>query len=47
MLQNKKLFISRVRFHINQRVNIPHAIQACEIISFVDSLVINLVFSIK
>ncbi len=32
---------------INQSINIPHAIQACEIISFVDSLVINLVFSIK
>lgn len=45
--QNKKLFISSVRFHKNQRIKIHPAIQAWEIISFVDSLVINLVFSMK
>lgn len=47
IFQNKKLFISRVRFQINQSVKIPPAIPACEIISFVDSLVIYFVFSIK
>lgn len=47
IFQNKKLFISRVRFQINQSVKIPPAIQACEIISLVDSLVIYFVFSIK
>jgi hypothetical protein len=45
--QNKKLFISSVRFQRNQIVNIHPAIQACEIISFVDSFVINFVFSMK
>jgi hypothetical protein len=45
--QNKKLFISKVTFHSNQITKIHQAIQVCDIISFVDSFVINLVFSTK
>ncbi len=45
--QNKKLFISKVKFQRNQVIKIHPAIPVCDIISFVDSFVINLVFSIK
>ena len=45
--QNKKLLISRLKFHINQVVNIHQAIHAWDIISFVDSFDIKLVFSMK
>lgn len=47
ILQNKKLFISRLKFHINHIVNIQRAKPEIEIISLLDSLVIKLVFSMK
>lgn len=47
IFQNNKEFISSWRFQINQIKNIHPAIQVWEIISLVDSFVINLVFSIK
>lgn len=44
---NKKLFISKVKSHKNHTVNIAQATHPWDIISFVDSFVIKLVFSIK
>jgi len=39
--------MSKVKFQRNPVTKIHQAIQVCEIISFVDSFVIKLVFSIK
>lgn len=47
ILQKSKLFMSKVSHFKNEIQKIHQAIQACEMISLLDSLVINLVFSMR
>jgi hypothetical protein len=47
ILQKRKLFISRVKLFKKDIQKIHPAIQACDIISLLDSFVINFVLSMK